>query len=77
MTLAVGVDLGGTRLRAALVDTAADVPSLLAEERFEVGELWEPGEPSDAPTFQALLEAAARRGVQHATPGPRTPPVPG
>jgi glucokinase len=37
MTLAVGVDLGGTRLRAALVDTTADAPSLLAEERLEVG----------------------------------------
>ena len=47
MTLAVGVDLGGTRLRAALVDTAAEAPSLLAEERLEVGEERTPARVAD------------------------------
>src|SRR5215471_12843014 len=47
MTLAVGVDLGGTRLRAALVDTAAEAPSLLSEERLEVGEERTPARVAD------------------------------
>jgi glucokinase len=60
MTLAVGVDLGGTRLRAALVDTAADAPSLLAEERLEVGEARAPAQVAD------LLATAVDRVTRNA-----------
>src|SRR5262249_32256246 len=41
-------------------------------ERFEVGELWDPGEPSEAPAFRALTDAAARKRVGRGPPGPRT-----
>src|SRR5262249_4817181 len=60
MKLAVGVDLGGTRLRAALVDAAADVPSLLAEERLEVGEERTPARGAEA------LATAVDRVTQNA-----------
>ncbi|HJZ88656.1 MAG TPA: ROK family protein [Polyangia bacterium] len=38
MSLAVGVDLGGTHLRAALVETSAERPTPLHEERLPTGE---------------------------------------
>jgi glucokinase len=47
MSLAVGVDLGGTRLRAALVDPAAEAPTILAEERLEVGTDRTPSQVAD------------------------------
>ena len=60
MTLAVGVDLGGTRLRAALVDPGAEVPALLVEERLEVGEDRTPARVAD------LLATAVDRVTKNA-----------
>jgi competence protein ComEC len=40
-------------------------------ERFDVGELWEPGEESEAPAYRAILATAARRGIAHGPPGAR------
>ena len=40
-------------------------------ERFDVGELWEPGETSEAPAYRAIRAAIERRHIAHGPPGGR------
>jgi glucokinase len=57
MSLTVGVDLGGSHLRAALLDPSLAEPTFLAEERIDLG-------PDRRPEQVADLLAAAVRKVQ-------------